>query len=299
MDYFLQILLNGTHNGTLYALLAYGYVLTYQVTHRANFAHGAIFAFSGQNLILFTVFGWNTLWLTLPLALLFGMAMASALSIIALILLAKVVFPPLIEKSPNTMVAATLGVSIFLMELARLGADTRDYWLPQIFAAPIHFTDSFQVSLTQIQVFNIVGIAVFLLASEMILSRSRVGRDIRAVSDDPLAAELVGVSRSSVTAGAVIVGGSYAILTGFLAAIYFGNIGFGTGLVFGLKVLFIAAAGGFSIPRHAAAGAFLVGLAEAIWDGYFPTIYRDPVIYLTLAFLLAMRTETSNVGRLT
>lgn len=288
LTYLAQILLNGAHNGALYALLAYGYVLTYQVTHRANFAHGAIFAFSGQNLILFTAFGWNSLWLILPLALAFGAAMSALLSLLALALLARTVFPPLVRKSPNTMTAATLGVAICLMELSRLGADSRDFWLPPIFAAPLHIGG---VSLTQIQFFNLAAVAVLLLISERAMRTSRFGRYLRATSDDPLAAELCGVSRSAVTGAAAMAGGSYAIAAGFLAAVYFGNIGFGAGLVFGLKVLFVASAGGFSVPRHAAAGAFLVGLCESIWDGYFPTVYRDAVIYAALALVLAARTE--------
>ena len=64
-------------------------------------------------------------------------------------------------------------------------------------------------------------------------------------------------------------------------------------MVFGLKVLFISAAGGFSVPAMAAGGAFAVGLAESLWDGYFPTIYRDAALYMLLTLLLALRTETS------
>jgi branched-chain amino acid transport system permease protein len=76
-----------------------------------------------------------------------------------------------------------------------------------------------------------------------------------------------------------------------LAAVYFGNIGFAAGLVFGLKVLFISAAGGFSAPIHGAAGAFALGLAESLWDGYFPVVYRDAVIYAVLVFFLVTKNE--------
>jgi branched-subunit amino acid ABC-type transport system permease component len=58
-------------------------------------------------------------------------------------------------------------------------------------------------------------------------------------------------------------------------------------------VLFISAAGGFSIPIMAAGGAFAIGLAESLWDGYFPTIYRDAALYLALTLLLALRAETT------
>ena len=293
MSYFAQIILNGAHNGALYALLAYGYILTYQVTKRANFAHGAVFAFTGQNLILFTAYGWNTLYLIFPLALGFGALASAALSFMALLLLARAVFPPVIDRSPNTMIAVSLGVAISLAELARLAADTKDYWLRQFFALPVDIIPAWNARLTQIQLANLALIAAALTALELFTRKSKTGRQIRALADDPLAAEMLGVNKSAVSTIVILAGGGCAVFTGILAACYFGNLGFGAGLVFGLKVLFISAAGGFSVPAMAAGGAFAVGLAESLWDGYFPTIYRDAALYLILTLLLALRTETS------
>ena len=293
MSYFAQIILNGAHNGALYALLAYGYILTYQVTKRANFAHGAVFAFTGQNLILFTAYGWNSLYLIFPLALGFGALASAALSFMALLLLARAVFPPVIDRSPNTMIAVSLGVAISLAELARLAADTKDYWLRQFFALPVDIIPAWNARLTQIQLANLALIAAALTALELFTRKSKTGRQIRALADDPLAAEMLGVNKSAVSTIVIVAGGGCAVFTGILAACYFGNLGFGAGLVFGLKVLFISAAGGFSVPAMAAGGAFAVGLAESLWDGYFPTIYRDAALYLILTLLLALRTETS------
>ena len=293
LHYFVQIILNGAHNGALYALLAYGYILTYQVTKRVNFAHGAVFAFTGQNLILFTAFGWNTLFLIFPLALGLGALVSALLSLATLWLLARTVFPPAVESAPNTMIALSLGVALSLGELARIGADTRDFWLRQFFAAPVEIIPGLGARLTQIQLLNLAVIAAALAALEYFLRRSMTGRFIRAIADDALAAQMLGVKKSAVFTIAVTAGGSCAILAGILAACYFGNLGFGAGLVFGLKVVFISAAGGFSVPAMAAAGAFAFGLAESLWDGYFPTIYRDAALYLFLTLALAMRTETT------
>ncbi len=293
MSYFAQIILNGAHNGALYALLAYGYILTYQVTKRANFAHGAVFAFTGQNLILFTAYGWNSLYLIFPLALSFGALLSAFLSFTVLLLLARAVLPLVIDRAPNTMIAVSLGVAISLAELARLAADTKDYWLRQFFAAPVDIFPAWGVRLTQIQLFNLALIAAGLTALELFMRKSKTGRNIRALADDSVAAEMLGVNKSAVLTIAVMAGGGCAVLAGILAAFYFGNLGFGAGLVFGLKVLFISAAGGFSVPAMAAAGAFAVGLAESLWDGYFPTIYRDAALFVLLTVLLALRTETS------
>jgi branched-chain amino acid transport system permease protein len=293
LSYFAQIMLNGAHNGALYALLAYGYILTYQVTKRASFAHGAVFAFTGQNLILFTAYGWNALFLIFPLALGFGALLSAFLSFTVLLLLARTVFPPLIDRAPNTMIAVSLGVAISLAELARLAADTKDYWLRQFFALPVDIIPAWGVRLTQIQILNLALIAAALTALELLSRKSKTGRNIRALADDPLAAQMLGVNTSAVFTAAIMAGGACAVLAGILAAFYFGNLGFGAGLVFGLKVLFISAAGGFAVPAMAAVGAFAVGLAESLWDGYFPTIYRDAALFMILTVLLALRTETS------
>ena len=136
MLYFLQQLANGLHMGAIYALLAFGYALTNGVLHRTNLAHGALFGFAGQIMILVAVFGWQVLWLTLPATLVFG-------AVAALVYARAGRLDPVAQRasrrfaceSPNTIVAATLGVSLVLMELGRIAADTRDFWLPPLLVA--------------------------------------------------------------------------------------------------------------------------------------------------------------------
>ena len=137
MHYFLQQLLNGFHSGALYALLAFGYALTNGVLQRTNLAHGPVFAFAGQMMILIAVFGWNVLWLTLPATIGLGIAAAFAYAALTGSILSRSVFQPLADRSPNAIVVATLGVSLVLMELGRIAAETRDFWLPPMLADPV------------------------------------------------------------------------------------------------------------------------------------------------------------------
>ena len=137
MLYFLQQLLNGFHSGALYALLAFGYVLTNGVLKRTNLAYGPIFAFAGQVLILVAVFGWNVLWLTLPATVALGIALAFLYAGLTATVLSRSVFIPLAMSSPNAIVVATLGVALVLMELARIAAETRDFWLPPMLNEPV------------------------------------------------------------------------------------------------------------------------------------------------------------------
>jgi branched-chain amino acid transport system permease protein len=291
MLYFLQQVLNGLHIGAIYALLAFGYALINGVLHRTNLAHGAIFAFSGQTMILVAVYGWQTLWLTLPATIAVAIIAALAYSALIGMVLSRNVFEPLAGRSPNTIVAATLGVSIVLMELSRIAADTHDFWLPPLLSTPIVFTQGggYQVTLTVMQLLNCLLILATLAVAGLVLARSHFGREWRAVSDDPAAAALCGVDATRVFRATVLVGAVTAALAGILAALYFGNIGFGSGLVFGLKILFVTAIGGYHAPTRAALGAFAFGIAESLWSGYFPIEWRDAWMFALLAAVLVLR----------
>src|SRR5918995_6913018 len=120
MLYFLQQLLNGLHIGAIYALLAFGYAVSNGVLHRTNLAHGALFAFAGQTMILVAVFGWQVLWLTLPATVALGIALAFIYAALTAAVLSRSVFIPLAMSSPNAIVVATLGVALVLTELARI-----------------------------------------------------------------------------------------------------------------------------------------------------------------------------------
>ncbi len=172
MLYFLQQVLNGFHSSALYALLAFGYALTHGVLHRTNIAYGSLFAFAGQTMILCAVFGYQVLWLTLPATVAFGIVMAFLYALLIGHILARHVLAPLAGSSPNAIVVVTLGVSMVLTELARISADTLDFWLPPMLSAPVVFAagDGFRVTLTVIQ---LIDCAIVVLAIGLAEPRAR------------------------------------------------------------------------------------------------------------------------------
>lgn len=291
MAYFAQQLLNGLHSAALYALLAYGYALTYGVTRRASFAHGALFAFAGQILILAAVFGYLRLRLTLPAAILFGGAVAMLVGLLAADVLARRVYAPLAKASPNAFLAATLGVMIVLIELGRVAADARDWWLPPLLATPIVFARNgdFAVSLTAIQIAGVAVAAIALAVAEWTMRRARAGRVWRAACDDPLAAALCGIDPDATLRRTVAASTALAALAGFIAVLHYGNMSFEAGLIYGLKVVFVAALGAGGSPLAAALGGVAVGMAEAQWMAWFPADWRDAAILGGFSLLLILR----------
>jgi branched-chain amino acid transport system permease protein len=291
MLYLAQQLLNGLHSAALYGLLAFGYALINGVVHRTNLAHGAVFAFGGQTMILVAVYAWNALWLNLPLSLAVGIAAALGYGALVGHLLSKNVFEPLANRSANTLVAASLGVAIVLMESGRIAAETRDLWLPPLLGTPVVFAveGPFRVTLTVLQLINCALALAMIAAGARVLARTAAGRGWRAVSEDPGAAEMLGIDTMGVFRVTVLAGCLTATAAGIMAGLHFGNISFGTGLVFGLKVLFVAAAGGFRAPAAAALGAAAFGVGESLWSGYFPIEWRDAWMFLFLVSVLVLR----------
>jgi branched-chain amino acid transport system permease protein len=290
MAYFLQQIANAVPVAALYAALAFGYAIAFSVTRRADISFGAIFAFAGQMFILFTDAGWTKLWLILPAALGLGAVLAIVYGVGAGLFVGRYVMRPLAFSADNTVVVAALGVVLVLMETARLASDTRSLWLSPFLNAPVVFWNdpAFPVTLTVVQLLNSVLMAAMVFVGHIYLTRSAFGRHWRAVSQDRSAAELCGVDAASVYLAAYGLAALVASLAGILAAGYYGNMDFGSGLTFGVKVLFIAAIGGSGAPLLAALGGAGIGLAETLWNGYGPALWRDLVIFSALVLLLVI-----------
>jgi branched-chain amino acid transport system permease protein len=290
MLYFFQQVLNGLHSGALYALLAFGYVLINGLLHRTNLAYGALFAFCGQTMILTAAFGYQVLWLTLFVAVALGVVTAFLYAALISRILSRSVFEPLASRTPNAIVVTTLGILLVLSEASRIAADTHDLWLPPMLAEPVIFAEGagFKATLTVIQLLDCAIVMATITLATWAFARSNFGRRWRAVSDDPKAAALCGVDVRAVFRGAVLAGGFCAALAGVLAGLYYGNVSFGSGLVYGLKILFVTAVGGYLSPARAALGAAAFGIAESLWAGYFPIEWRDAWMYLFLVAMLVL-----------
>jgi branched-chain amino acid transport system permease protein len=287
LSYLYQIIANGLHNGFLYALLAYSYVLLHQVVPKPNLAHGAFFALSGQVFTMGVTFAYNVLIFTFASSLGFGFAASALISVVAVGVFAGLIVPRFAALAPNMMIVTTLALAMVLMEAVRIGASGRDLWLPQIASAPLQL--GFGASITTIQFYNMLMILAMLVGVDVILSQTSAGRNIRAISQDKLAASLSGIYVDKTIILTAAASSVMALLGGLLAVLYFGNMSFGAGLTYGLKILFIAAAGGFSTPRMAAIAAFGFGEAEALWDGYLPIMWRETFFYCALSTLLIVR----------
>jgi branched-chain amino acid transport system permease protein len=290
MDYLLQQIANAVPLATLYASLAFGYAIAFAVTRRADITYGAIFAFSGHLYVLVAHFGWNELRLVLPAALALGALAALSGGVATGMVSGRFIIRPLASVSPNAVIVGSLGLVLVLMEGARLAAQTRELWLPPLMKEPIVLWsgEDFPVTLTTLQCLSTAILLLLLGIGAVLLVRSTWGRRWRAVSEDSRAAEMCGVDARTVFVMSYAAAALMASICGILATSYYGTMDFGAGLVFGLKVVLIAAAGGHAQPIRAAGGAAVIGFAETLWAGYGPIVWRDLVIVGGLVAVLVM-----------
>ena len=290
MVYLVQQLLNALPLASLYACLAFGYSLAFGVTRRPDITFGAFVAFAGQICLLFTDYGWNRLYLVLPAALGLGLFAGTGYTLVAGFWNARTVMLPLHKRSPNTVIAAALGVLLLLSEGARIALDTRTLWLPPMGEqfVPLFVIEATPIGLTRLQILH-VGLMLALVAGcHWLLSVSRAGRLWQAVCQDPLAARLVGIDADRVFVATLVAATAFAAFGGLSATVVYGTMDFGAGLMFGLKVVLIAAVGGHSRPLHSALGAAAVGFGEQLWSAYGAMIWRDVVIISALVWVLVI-----------
>ena len=290
MAYLMQQLLNALPMAGLYACLAFGYALAFGVTRRPDITFGALVAFAGQICLLFTDFAWSRLYLVLPAAISLGLAAGLAYALLAALWSGRHVMMPLHKRSPNAVVVASLGVVLLLSEGARLALDTRSLWLPPMGQQIVTLmdVDGQPVGLTIVQILHVGLMALLVAIGQVALSASRAGRLWQAVSQDPLASRLLGVDADAVFVLSLMAASLFAALGGLSATVLYGTMDFGAGLMFGLKIVLIAAAGGYSRPFRSALGAAAVAFAEAMWSAYGPMIWRDAVIISALVWLLVI-----------
>jgi branched-chain amino acid transport system permease protein len=255
MIYLLQQVLNAVPLAALYAALAFGYSLVFGMTRRVDITYGALFAFAGQIFVLFADTGWSHYYLVLPAALGMGALAAFVHTIGSGWLIGRHIMRPLYQGSANAVIVASLAVLIILSETARLASNAREIWLSPFLNQRVMMAvgaDGFAVSLTVVQIVNATLMILMVAVGAAVMHFSRLGRLRRAVAQDSQAARFCGVDADLVFLCSFVVAAGVAAICGVLATSYYGTMGFGAGMVFGVKVALIAAVGGQSHPLRAA-----------------------------------------------
>jgi branched-subunit amino acid ABC-type transport system permease component len=278
MTYLFQSILNGILAGCIYALFAMGLTLIYGVLNFINFAHGEIIMWSAYFLFLLMGKPFH-----LPLAI----ALAPSLFLAALLGMGmdRVVFKPLRQANRLTLLIAALGLSFFLRNGAQLiwGAEIRTYGFE--IKRGLRFLE---ISLTINQVAIILTSLLCVLLVSLLFYRSRLGKSMRAVSDNLELARVVGIDSTRAIMTAWVMASVLAGAGGILLALDT-NLHPEMGLINLVKAFAATLLGGVGNLWGALLGGLVIGLAENLGVLVISTGYKDAIAFGIMVLMLLIR----------
>ncbi len=272
----MQQLINGLSLGSVYALLALGYTMVYGVIKLINFAHGDVYmlgAFWGYYVIRF----WHVN---------FFIALVSAMVLTAVcgVVIEFLAYRPLRHAPRITALITAIGVSYFLENIMSyfFGASARNF--PQVIKVHNYHLGGFSVS--NVQVLILVTALVLMVALQLIIKQTKMGKAMRAVAVDPDAAELMGINPNHVISFTFALGSALAGAGGVLIGLYYNSIDPLMGMTPGIKAFVAAVVGGIGSIPGASIGGFLIGILETMVQAIGLSAYKDAAVYIVLIIIL-------------
>lgn len=292
MDVFFQQLVNGLSLGGIYALIALGYTMVYGIIELINFAHGDVYTLGTFfSLAVLTGLGVS--------GEVHGPALAGVVlvTILAAMLLCGVV-GMLIERlayrrlrnAPRLAPLITaIGMSFILENVMQLWRGPSPVPFPQVIPNPTATLGGVEISAKQVLV---IGFAIaMMVALQLFIYNTKIGKAMRATAQDRDAAQLMGININTTIAMTFLIGSALAGAAGFASGVYYGTTWFFNGFEAGLKAFTAAVLGGIGNIPGAMLGGFLIGLIEAISTQYIPqgAQWSNVVVFSVLVLVLVFR----------
>jgi branched-chain amino acid transport system permease protein len=288
----------GLAQGSIYALIAMGYTMVYGVLRMINFAHSEVFM-SGPYTAYYVAAAFNRSGFLdshpfLSLVVVFLVAMAT--STLIAYLLERIAYRPLRNAPRLIPLITAIGASFFLQYMFRglYGPGFQAYPVVKMLEGQWTF---WGLRILKFQALVIVSAAVLMFALYAFLQRTRVGKAIRAVSEDKEAAYLMGIDVDKMISTTFIIGGMAAGAAGVLYAIMFKQVHFFMGFIPGIKAFTAAVLGGIGNIPGAMLGGIFLGIIESIGPSLFldglgivaPYQLKDAIAFIMLVMVLIFR----------
>ncbi len=286
---FAQQLFNGLVLGAVYALFAIGYTLVFGVLDILNLAHAAIFTAAA-----FMAFSLAALGVPLPLAFLIAAVAAGVIGI----LLDRVAFAPLRKRNAGTLVPliSSIGVAIIIGAVLRAiyGVDERHFSMGGLDATPLHLGP---VTFTTLELAILAAAVVLMLVLSYVMRSTPLGRGIRAVAEDRVAAALLGVDLERTIGATFFIASALGGAAGVLTGLEYNSVTIDMGGPIELKGLAIIILGGMGSVTGAVIGGFVLAAVETLAIAYGLSGWRDAVLFGVMFVILVAR-PTGLFGKL-
>ena len=282
MGFFVAQLISAVKLGSIYALVAIGYSIVYSIMGMINFAHG--------ELLMIATFA---LWVLINANVPFGIAVVLAILITVLfgVLIERIAYRPIRDAGESTQIITSLAVSIFLEAVCQaiFNASAKALIIPAV------FSKTFKIYGTTVSVIDVVTFAstiILTVVVVLIIQKTRIGKAMRAVADNPEASDLVGIDRNKVITASFIIGSALAAIAGILYSGKYTSFSNDMGFMLGVKAFIAAVLGGLGSLTGAVAGGYIMAVLEVFFSGYLPggvSSFQTTFTFLVLILVLLIR----------
>jgi branched-chain amino acid transport system permease protein len=282
MQFLLEVSIGGLLAGVMYSMVAIGFVLIFKASGVFNFAQGSMVLLSALTYVSLVERDWSP-WLALSVTL--------AAMVVLGVLIERLVLRPLVHRSPMTLFMATLGLSVILEGASQV------LWGAQVHGLELGVPDLpialSQVFISQFDLFAAATAGAMVILLGLVASRTRLGIALRAVADDPLAAQSIGISLPRVWGAVWAIAGVVALVAGLLWGARTG-VQFSLSLVV-LKALPVLIIGGFTSISGTIVAGLIVGASEKLAEVYVGSLFGGGIeawfpYVLALGFLVVRPT---------
>ncbi len=277
---FLSYLISGISLGSVYAIIALGYTMVYGIAKMLNFAHGDVIMVGGY----ISLCAMSYLGLPPIVAILLAMLVCTGLGIA----IESLAYKPLRSASSLAVLITAIGVSYFLQNAALLiwGANPKVY--PSVVSGTLSLFSG-QLSVSYISLVTVVACVVIMIALTIFTSRSRMGKAMRACSEDKGAAQLMGINVNRTISLTFAIGSALAAVAGVLLCSSYPTLMPTTGSMPGIKAFTAAVFGGIGSIPGAFLGGLLIGIIEALAKAYISTQLANSIVFAVLIVVLLVR----------
>jgi branched-chain amino acid transport system permease protein len=294
VEILLQQIINGLVQGSVYALVALGYTMVYGILGLINFAHGEVVMIGAM--VALSIIGLLASSGMPPLlVLLAGLAIATGFCMMLGYMIERIAYRPLRNAPRLAPLITAIGVSIVLQNLAMIFWGREYHAFPALLPNTTHTLGGAVIN--EVQIVIVLAALVVMAALMLLVHRTRLGRAMRAVAENPAAAALMGVDINAVISVTFMTGSALAALAGVMVSANYGIVHYYMGAILGLKAFTAAVLGGIGNLRGAMAGGVLLGLIESLGAGYigslsggfFGSHYQDVLAFFVLIAVLIFR----------
>ena len=286
MTVFFSQLINGLSLGSIYALIALGYSMVYGIILLLNFAHGDIIMVGAY----MSWFVMNQLGLGPVTAICATILTCTVLGVV----IEKIAYTPLRSAPRISLLITAIGVSFFLEYTAELILGSGAKVIPSYYESKTFMIGKVPLSLTSIITLAVTVLSMIVLT--FLVQKTKLGKAMRAVSEDMGAAQLMGISLNRTISFTFAIGSALAGIGSVLYLCAYQQASPTMGSMLGLKAFVAAVLGGIGSIPGAMIGGFAIGLLEALVSAVNLSVWKDGVVFAILIVVLLAK-PTGFLGR--